>query len=71
MRLNEGNESDDVSSVGFRLSELALRMWLTSASIHGVRYNESGRKKNDIIRNLFEVSNKIIRRHRKDKNEIE
>ena len=30
-----------------------------------------GGKKNNIIRNLFEISNKIIRRLRKDKNEIE
>ena len=33
-------------------------------------YNEGG-KKNNIIRNLFEISNKIIQRLRKDKNEIE
>ena len=68
----------------FSLSVLRERWYLalTKSLIHrlvglnegdeaGVRYNESGRKKNSIIRNLFEIPNKIIRRLRKDKNEIE
>ena len=46
-------------------------MGLNEGDEAGVRYNESGRKKYNIIQNLFEISNKIIRRLRKDKNEIE
>ena len=46
-------------------------MRLNEGNETGVRYKERGRKKNNIIQNLFEISNKIIRRLKKDKNEIE